>query len=439
VPDWAGQGSGGLELTGIVAGYGSREVLHGVTLSAPPGEITGLIGPNGSGKTTMVRVASRALRPRAGTVRARGMDPYRVSSRRSAQLVAVVPQDMQPAFSYTVLEVVLMGRSPYRSPWGGADAEDWNQARRAMAAANVQHLADRPVEELSGGERQRVILAQALAQDAPVLLLDEPTTHLDLRHVVETLALVRRLAREDGKAVLAVFHDLNLAAASCDRVVAMSDGGIVARGSPGAVITRDLMRDLFGVEAEVVPVGAAGRPAVVLAPPVASEPVIPGSVRVHVIGGAGRAAEALRALVERGFDVTTGVLHGGDTDAAVAERLNLLRVTVPPFSVADPAAAEECMALIEDAAVVVVCDPPFGPGNVENLRVALWASDRVTTMVLEQVPIEERDFTGGQATELWRRLATSPAVTVVRSVDELLQRLPVAAAGRGPASRPAPS
>ena len=162
-----------LELRGVTAGYGVRSVLSDVTLSVGAGEVVGLVGPNGSGKTTLVRVASRTLRPSAGEVLVAGHDPYRLSGSQAARLVAVVPQDVAPAFSFTALEVTLMGRSPHLSRWGSSDPEDWAVARRAMAAVGVQHLADRPLEELSGGERQRVVLAQALAQDAPVLLLDE--------------------------------------------------------------------------------------------------------------------------------------------------------------------------------------------------------------------------------------------------------------------------
>src|SRR5437773_2923041 len=212
--------------------------------------MTGLIGPNGSGKTTLVRVASRGLPPRSGTVRVAGRDPYGMPARRAARTVAVVPQEVAPAFAYTALEIVLMGRTPYVSPWGGGTPDDWAAVRRAMQATNVHHLADRPIEELSGGERQRVILAQALAQDAPVLVLDEPTTHLDIRHVVEILALVRSLARDGGRAVLSIFHDLNLASQYCDRIYALAGGRVVAEGSPGAVLTPALVRDIFGIEAE---------------------------------------------------------------------------------------------------------------------------------------------------------------------------------------------
>lgn len=408
----------GLVLDGVTAGYGSVAVVHDVTVDARPGEVTGLIGPNGSGKTTLIRVAARGLAPWSGAVRVAGSNPYGVSARRAARLAAVVPQEIAAAFSYSVLEMVLMGRSPYLSAWGGGRAEDWAQTRRAMAAANVQHLADRLIDELSGGERQRVVLAQALAQDAPVLLLDEPTTHLDIRYVVDILSLVRSMARGQGRAVLAIFHDLNLASAYCDRVYALAAGRVVAAGAPGRVITRDLMRDVFGVEAEVSPAGAAGRPSVVVSPPVALGRLGGSGPRAHVIGGAGRGAAAMRLLAELGFEVSAGVLHAGDTDQAVAERLNLIRVTVPPFSEIDERSAADCRELLRRASVLVVCDAPVGRGNLQNVRLALEAARAgVRTMVIEQIPIEERDFTGGDAAGLWRDLTAT--ATVVRSTEEL--------------------
>lgn len=242
-------------------------MLDAVSLEARPGQVTGLIGPNGSGKTTLVRVASRSLAPRAGSVTVAGSDPYSLPARHSARLVAVVPQEVIPAFSYSVLEMVLMGRTPYQSIWGGSRLDDWAQARLAMNAVSVEGLEDRPYDELSAGERQLVILAQALAQDAPVLLLDEPTAHLDVRHMVEILTVVRESARSSQRTILAIFHDLNLASAYCDRIYALDSGRVVAAGDPLNVITSELLRDVFGVQAEVLTAGSSGRPLVLLAPP----------------------------------------------------------------------------------------------------------------------------------------------------------------------------
>ena len=406
----------GLAVEGVWAGYGGRDVLRDVSLTVEPGEIVGVIGPNGSGKTTLIRVISRALHPTRGRISVGGQDPYAVPARRAARLVSVVPQDLTLVFPYSVLDIVLMGRTPHLGPLGTARAEDWAKVRWAMTVANVQHLADRPVGELSGGERQRVVLAQALAQDAPVLLLDEPTTHLDIRHVVEFMALVQRMGRDDGKAVVAIMHDLNLAAATCGRLVCLEGGRVVTEGAPSDVLTRALMWDVFGVEADVSTSEATGRPAVLVSTP--ADPAERVAGRAHVVGGAGRGAAAMRALADLGYEVTAGVLHSGDTDESVAARLGLLRVTVPPFSPVDGRSSADCWELIRAASVVVVADAPFGPGNVENLRLALEAARLGSrTIALDQVPVEERDFTGGWATALWHEL--SARAETVTTVEEL--------------------
>jgi iron complex transport system ATP-binding protein len=326
-------------------------------------------------------------------------------------LVAVVPQEVAPVFAFTVLEMVLMGRSPYLSAWGGAGPNDWTLARRAMMEAEVQHLADRPFQELSGGERQRVVLAQALAQDAPVLLLDEPTTHLDLGHVFDIMARVRDLARTEDRAVLAVFHDLNLASAFCDRIYVLDGGRVTGEGTPAEVIQPAMIRRVFGVATEVVPNAAEDRPAVFFGAITQARPKRREALRAHVVGGGGRGADLIRALAERGFEVTVGVLHATDSDASVAERLNLERVTVPPFSHIDPRSAADCRDMIRRARILILCDAPFGPANLENLRLAVEAAEAGTvTIVVDQMPIGERDFTGGDATALWGRVKAVAAV-----------------------------
>lgn len=407
----------GLVFEDVTAGYGRRVALRGLRLSAAPGQVVGMVGPNGSGKTTAVRVASRALRPSEGRVLVAGRDPYAMRAREAARLVAVVPQELPVTFEFTALEIVLMGRSPYLSPLGGGAPRDLRLARRAMEASGVQGMGDRLLGELSGGEKQRVLLAQALAQEAPVLLLDEPTTHLDAKHVVDIMETVRALARQD-RTVVAVFHDLNLASSSCDRLVALQEGQVVADGSPEEVLTPGFLRAVYGVEAEVHPHFATGRPTVLMGPSLA--PARPsGLPRAHVIGGAGRGAPMMRALAERGYEVTVGVLHATDTDAVVAERLNLERVSVPPFSEVDERSLEEALDLMRRAAVVIVADAPYGPGNLANLQAALRVALEGTRVVLlEQVPMRERDFTDGEATRIWSTLRER--VQVVRSYEEVL-------------------
>jgi iron complex transport system ATP-binding protein len=203
--------------------------------------------------------------------------------------------------------------------------------------------------------------------------------------------------------VLAVLHDLTLAAAVCDRLVVIADGMVVASGQPRDVVTRELLRNVYGVAAEVDPSPATGRPVVVVASPETAVPAL--DVRVLVIGGAGRGAPLFRMLAERGVQVSAGVLHGMDTDEDVATRMDLTRVSVPPFSAIDDAAASMWRELAAAADVIIVCDAPVGPGNLRNLELALEAARAGRAVVLvDQVPIAERDFTQGRATELWGEL-----------------------------------
>jgi iron complex transport system ATP-binding protein len=244
-------------MTGVLAAervsfaYGARAVLRDVDVAVAPGEIVGVIGPNGSGKTTLVRVLSGVVAPASGVVRLRGV-PLRAHGRRElARRLAVVPQDPVLDFPFTALEVVLMGRAPHLPPLGFPRAHDLAVARAAMARLDVASLEDRPLDRVSGGERQRVLLARALAQDADVLLLDEPTAHLDLRHQAGIHDVVRELARTRGIAVLSVLHDLNLAALYCDRLVLLAGGAVARAGRPGDVLTPDALRAAFSTDVYV--------------------------------------------------------------------------------------------------------------------------------------------------------------------------------------------
>ncbi len=237
-----------LEAREIEFGYRpSQLVLRGVSLALGAGELVGLIGPNGSGKSTLLRVLSGVVRPRAGEVLLYGRCLHELSPREIARSIAVVPQDAHVEFPFSVLEVVLMGRSPYLAGFSFEDAEDLARARAAMERTGVAHLAHRTIQELSGGERQRVMLARALAQDTPILLLDEPAVFLDLRHVVEMYDLLRELLGE-GKSVLTVLHDLNLAAQYCDRVVLLDEGAVYCAGPPGDVLTYRAITQVYRTE-----------------------------------------------------------------------------------------------------------------------------------------------------------------------------------------------
>lgn len=232
-------------------GYRSEEaVLRDVSLTVEKGQILGILGPNGSGKSTLLRLLSGWLKPERGVVELWGEPLGRLGAREIATQIAVVPQETHVDFPFTVMEMVLMGRAPYLGGFAFESEADIACAREAMERMGVAHLARRMVQELSGGERQRVVLARALAQDTPVLLLDEPSAFLDLHHVVAIYDLLRDLA-EEGRSIVTVLHDLNLAALYCDRVVLLSQGRVFCAGTPEEVITYKNITEVYETEVYV--------------------------------------------------------------------------------------------------------------------------------------------------------------------------------------------
>jgi iron complex transport system ATP-binding protein len=240
---------------GVAFGYpmpdgGSREVLRSVDLRLARGDLVALVGTNGSGKTTLLRLLTGILRPDAGEVRFDGR-PLRDWRRVDlARRVAVLPQQLDLPVGFRVSELVEMGRAPHARRLFASSEADARAVARALADADALDLADRLADELSGGERQRLLVAMALAQEPDLLLMDEPTLHLDLAHQVALLAAIRRLRDERGLTVLAVLHDLNLAAAFAPRVAVLEGGRVVADGTPARVLTPDLVGRVFGVAVE---------------------------------------------------------------------------------------------------------------------------------------------------------------------------------------------
>ena len=241
----------GLVAEDVALGYGTRAVLRGVSMALAPGELVGVIGPNGGGKTTLVRLLAGVVPPHAGRVTLDGRPLGEWRRRDLARRIAVVPQDPTFAFPFTALETVLMGRAPHLPPLAFPRAADVVRARAAMARLDVADVAARPLDELSGGERQRVFLARALAQEPSVLLLDEPTTHLDLRHQAGIYDVVVDLCRTGGVACLSVLHDLNLAAMYCDRILLLADGRIAGEGTPAAVLDETRLAAAFHADVHV--------------------------------------------------------------------------------------------------------------------------------------------------------------------------------------------
>lgn len=251
-----------LAVRGLRAGYGGRDVVDGLDLAVGAGQWLGLIGPNGGGKSTAVKAMTGVLRPRAGEVTLGGHDIHRQNRRWVAQRLAVVSQEEPADFGYTVAEVVAMGRLPHLSWLRPEGPEDRAAVAAAMAKTGLTDMADRSLATLSGGEKQRVFLARALAQQPAVLVLDEPTTHLDIAYQVALCELLRRLCDDEGLAVVTVLHDLTLAGQYCDELVLLSGGRALAAGPPAAVLDEALIAAAYGGPVLVLPHPQTGRPAV---------------------------------------------------------------------------------------------------------------------------------------------------------------------------------
>lgn len=377
-------------------GYPDRVVVRGVTLEVRPGEFVGLVGPNGAGKSTLLRAVTGGAHVTAGDITV-GASVVRMQERERARLIGVVPQSQASVFAFSARTFVEMGRHPHLGRLAALGLGDHAVVDEVMRRTDTARLADERVGELSGGDLQRLTLAQALAQQPRVLLLDEPTSHLDLNHALQVLDLVRALA-DGGMAVLGVFHDLGIAARYADRISIVADGHVTAPRPPAEALDASVVSDVFGVRAVVRTDPVTGA--------VAVTPVLRGAdissseepTTVGLVCGSGTGATLMRRIVLSGHAVFAGALNNGDLDAAVAEALGVAFVPLPAFGEIDGAAAAEVTAGFAGACGIIVCPTPFGRANLPNLQAAI---DSQRPLVLVGSIGAERDFTGGEAKRLW--------------------------------------
>ncbi|MDS0137103.1 MULTISPECIES: ABC transporter ATP-binding protein [unclassified Amycolatopsis] len=252
-----------LRVQDLRVAYDDRVVIDGLDLDIPPGKITAIVGANACGKSTLLRTMARLLSPKSGGVYLDGRSIQDLPTRQVAQRLGILPQSPVAPEGMTVADLVGRGRAPHQSWWRQWSTSDEGAVASALAATGMTDLADRPVDELSGGQRQRAWIAMAVAQGTPVLLLDEPTTYLDLAHQIDVLDLVVDLNRAEGRTVVMVLHDLPQACRYADHVIAMKAGRVVASGEPAAVITEELVEEVFDVRCQVRPDPVSGTPMVI--------------------------------------------------------------------------------------------------------------------------------------------------------------------------------
>ncbi len=394
--------------------FGDLEVLEEISLTIEPGEFVGLVGPNGAGKTTLLRAISGALEPDSGTVTIDGVDVHDVSSRRSSRLVSVVPQDTTLSFSFPVRDVVEMGRHPHRSRFSSPTSEDRDAVEHALERTRTAELADRPIDEISGGQRQRVVLARAIAQSTPVMLLDEPTASLDVNHQVETLELVRDLV-DEGRTVVAAIHDLDLAARYCDRLVMLADGRVAEDGAPSTVLTSETLADSFDANAVVTPNPVTGSETVTALADARENERESLPDRVHVLGTGAAAAGVVARLEAAGVEVTLGPVSSGDAAAETARSLGIAALETEPFAHLSSDDRAEGARLVREADVTVLADLVLGAGN-QTMLDALESAEALA--VVETRPVAERNFAGTAARTRYNACRTRAVDATPESILE---------------------
>jgi iron complex transport system ATP-binding protein len=432
-----------VRVTRLGVRFGARVALHDVEFDVAAGEFIALAGPNGSGKTTLLRALLGFLTPDDGAVELFGSPVEELSIRERARRVAWVPQEEALRDDVPLSQYVLYGRYPHHRPLDRDTETDRALVERILREVGLEDRAADGILSISGGERQRAILARALAQRTPLLLLDEPTSHLDIAHQLDLLSRVRALSRNEGVTVIAALHDLNLAARYADRIVVLSRGRRVADGSPRNVLSEDLLARVWGVDAELAVDSRSGLPYLLPRRLVTETPPSPSTLSpgpVHVVGGGGAGAPLLRGLVDEGFRVTAGALHLLDTDAETAESLGVVAAVEGPFAPLSEETRAHHRVLLGEAHVIVVAAFAVGPSNLANLEDVVPFARRTPVVVVDPLPDTSLDFTGGAATAAREALRSAGATFVpdpeaaVRAVTKLLSEpraAPPTAAAQG--------
>jgi iron complex transport system ATP-binding protein len=380
------------------------------------------MGPNGSGKTTLLRCIMNYLQPGSGSILVDMRPLHTMTPGELARTFAVVPQSSSTDFSFTAFDIVMMGRTPHiKSRFTGETRADEAAVKEAMELTNTWQFSQRLFSELSGGERQRVVVARAVAQRPKALLLDEPTVYLDISGQIEIMDLVRKLNRERGITIVAVLHDVNLAARYCDKIALMNDGKVEASGPPQEVLTPEAMQSVYGVDVVVRKDPLSGS---VYVMPRATSVVAHGhGTRVHVLSGGGSGGQVMRELHDMGFSVSTGVLNILDSDYESASDLHIPVVAEGPFTQIGDEAHADNLRMIDESSVVIVSRFPVGPGNFKNLEAARYALERgKRVMVMADPSGQGIDFIGGKADSYISGLISSGAVQV-QGLEELAKNM----------------
>jgi iron complex transport system ATP-binding protein len=377
-----------LSIDGIEFSFDAK-ILKGISFEAKRGDFISVLGPNGSGKTTLLRCISATLKPQTGSVYIDGANVHGMKSRDVAKNFAFVEQSSPLGYELSVRDLIMLGRLPHIPRFASPSMKDVSAVDEALSVVEIKELADRQFDELSGGEKQKVLIALAIAQNTKVLLLDEPTAHLDMKAQLEIMTLLKRLCSEDRIVIMAT-HNVSSASHFSDKVLLLRDGEQVAFGPPDKIIREELIREVFGVGLSIAKEMREN-----------SEK----KKRIHIICGGGTGAQLMEKLYD--FELSVGVVNLFDSDTEKAAELGAEIVEELPFSPISDSSFEKNLELIKRADVVVVTGFPVGTGNVKNIEAALEASKMGKKVVMLG---RCEDFSGGIATDPIRELEAQSSI-----------------------------
>lgn len=408
-----------IEIINLSCSLNGTEVLHNINFNFASSDFLGVVGPNGAGKTTLLRLLSGIIRADKGEVLIDGKDINLMNRRAISRKLALVPQNTYVSFPFTAFEIVLMGRHPYLGRFEREKEADLKKVEQCMQLTKTWHLKDKKVVEISGGELQRVIIAQALVQDTPLLLLDEPTSHLDINNELEILEIISWLNREKSKGVILVSHDLNLVARYCQKLILLKEGEIFMQGGVEEVLTPENIRSVYHLNALVKKHPLTG---FIYTLPLSLHKESTHKKergKIHVIGGGGNAGKIMKELFDKGYNISLGVVNVLDADFEIAQMLAIPCVAEAPFSPITEESHQKNLDLIEESELVILCSVPFGSGNLLNLEAVLRALKERKVKVIAQndISIEQRDYTGGKATHIFYDLLEQGAWVAEKEAD----------------------
>lgn len=382
-----------ISIENLTAGYGKTDVLRNLSLNITEGESVAMLGPNGAGKSTFLKIVTGLLKPKTGNVRLFDKPLSAISAAQRARLAGVAPQEFKTPMPYTVEEIVTMGRTAVLNAWGGISRNDRLIVEKAMAYTDIINCRERLFDDLSGGEKQRAVIAMALAQEPRIILMDEPTSHLDINHRIEIMQIMERLNSEQGVTTLITSHDINLASEFCRRIIIMDHGEIAADGTSAETLREDILKKVYHCDIRVKQDSETG--STMILPARRFSNTASSGPAIHVVCGGGSGQEIIRRLALSGCRVSCGVLNELDTDAQVASAFGAETALEKPFSPVSADTLAHAIRISEHADCIVIAEVPFGPGNLANIEIAEKALNNGKRVVVINGLSGSRDYTPG--------------------------------------------